>query len=178
MTSTERDLLAGGSEAPLSAAQVLLFAADFSVARVAQILAKDLQAAVTCVNDQRRCQELLQQKSFTLVVIEEAVALENEATLESLYELAAEAFVLEVNFGIASAPRIVRQLRAAMKRRNTDHKKARHAAMLSLQRELSGSVSGLLLESQLALRTEGPAVAPALEHLVTLAEALCQQLRL
>ncbi len=160
------------------APQVLLYAAESSSARVAQLLAGELQAAVTSVADGRRCAEVLQHKSFTLVVIEEAIALENEANLKSLYDLAGEAFVLEVNFGLANPARIVRQLRAALARRQNDVRKARTAAMISLQRELSASVSGLLLESQLALRTAGSELAPSLEHLVVLAEVLCQQLRL
>ena len=160
------------------APQVLLYAAESSSARVAHLLAGELQAAVTSVADRRRCGEVLQHRSFTLVVIEEAIALENEANLQSLYDLAGEAFVLEVNFGLANSARIVRQLRSALARRQNDVRKARTAAMTSLQRELSASVSGLLLESQLALRTAGSDLAPALEHLVTLAELLCQQLRL
>ena len=178
MTLTEPDPSPLAAETPAPAPQVLLFAAESSTSQVAATIAQELQAAVTSVADPRRCQELLGRKSFTLVVIEEAVALENEATLENLYALAGEALVLEVNFGTADAPRIVRQLRSALARRHTDFRNARHAAMRSLQRDLGASISGLLLESQLALRTAGPAVAPALEHLVILAEALCEQLRL
>ncbi len=180
MLSMQTDPLQATSDAAqraTPAARVLLFAAESSTMRVAQLLAQELQAAVTTVIDARKCQELLQHKSFSMVVIEEAIALENAATLDSLYDLAAEAVVLEVNFGVANPPRIVRQLRSALVRREVVYKSARNAAMISLQRELTASVSGLLLESQLALRSAGPELAPALEHLVTLAEALCQHLR-
>ncbi len=177
MLTSQTDQIQRNIESPSHAAQVLLFAAESSAVRVAQLLAQELQAAVTTVRDQRRCGELLQQKTFSVVVIEEAIALENTATLDSLYDLAAEALVLEVNFGVANGPRIVRQLRSALARRDSVYRSARNAAMISLQRELSASVSGLLLESQLALRSAGPELAPALEHLVSLAEALCQHLR-
>ncbi len=161
-----------------SGPRVLLFAAPASVARVAAFLAGELNAYIVTATHHRQCQDYLQQTSFTLVVIEEAIALENESSLQAIYDLAAEAFVLEVNFGIANALRLIRQLRGAIARRESDYKSARRAAMLSLQRELSATVSGLLLESQLALRTAGPGLAPTLEHLVTLAEALSEQLRL
>lgn len=161
---------------PLTA-QILLFASETSARRVAQTLAQELNAAVTAVSDQRRCQELLQQKTFTLIIMEEVIATENEATLKSLYDMAAGSFILEVNFGTANLPRVVRQVRAALKRREVEYTSARLAALTALQGQLSASVSGLLLESQLALRNAGPGLAPILEHLVALAEALCAQLR-
>lgn len=156
---------------------ILLWAAEPFASEIANSLAARLGARVALASDQNRCQQLLQQQEFAVLVLEEAVVLENEVALRSVYEMTGPALVLEVNFGISGRERVVQQVQAALVRRARDEKKAREAAVFSLQSELSASVSGLLLESASALRKAGPELAPSLQQLVTLSEALSRQLR-
>ena len=103
-------------------------------------------------------------------------AAEPEAT-EALYLGAGTAPVLEVNFAICGVARVLRQVRAALRRRAEDEAKARSAAAVTLQNELNASLTGLLLESQLALGKAGPDLLPSLHHLIELASELRGQLR-
>lgn len=158
--------------------EVLLWAAEPFASKIAKSLTARLGAAVALASDQRVCQELLSAREFTLILLEESVALEHPAAIRSIYEAAGAALVLEVNFGIADRDRVVQQVTAALARRVREEKKARETAMHSLQSELSASVSGLLLESASALRKAGPELAPSLKQVVALSEALSRQLRL
>lgn len=94
-----------------------------------------------------------------------------------IYQSAGGALVVEVNFAISSAARIVRQIRAALARRTQDRAQAHTAATAELQCELNASLAGILLESELALLEASPAQAPKLRHLVQLAGDLRDRLR-
>ena len=91
---------------------------------------------------------------------------------------AVSAPVLEINFIITGPQRIVRQARAALTRRARDLAQAREAATAELHSELNASLTGLLLESQLALRVAGPKQEEKLKHVVELARKLRNQLRM
>lgn len=158
-------------------ARVLLLAEEPAASSAAASITAHLGAEVTTVAELERANELLLQERFTLVLLEETVMLDQPAFFESLSEAAGGALVLDVNFGILSAPRVAQQVRFALERRGRMEERAMKAVMLSLRNELGASLSGLLLESQLALRTAGPELAPSLQHMVDLAEALSQQLR-
>ena len=170
--TTEAEVMATPS--PLSIVQL---ASEPAAAAVARLLADQLGATVTSVEDRRECQETLQHNLFHVVLLEETVTLENPAAAEALYQAAGQALVLEINFGLASADRVLRQVRCALAHRMRDEQKTRAALKVTLQNELSASLSGLLLESQLALHHAAPEAVPLLDHLVRLAESLCQQLR-
>lgn len=158
-------------------ARILLIAAEPAGTAAATCLAAQLRLEVTLLADLEKVHEALLLERFTLVLLEEAVLLDQPTFLETLTELAGSALVLDINFGILSASRVVEQVRFALGRRTQMEARAMKAVMLSLRNELGASLSGLLLESQLALRTAGPELAPSLQHMVTLAEALSHQLR-
>ena len=71
-----------------------------------------------------------------------------------------------------------REVKAALRRRDGDQAVARRVAVTELENDLKSSVTGLLLESELALREPSiPAtLEPKLRHLVELAAALRQRL--
>ena len=111
------------------------------------------------------------------MVVDENLAASDPQATEALYLAAQTSPVLEMNFAISRADRVARQVSAALRRRTQDESKARTAAALSLGNELNASLTGLLLESQLALREAGPELAPALRHLIDLAGELRAHLR-
>jgi hypothetical protein len=85
---------------------------------------------------------------------------------------------MQINFAISGAARLVREIRAALNRREREQTLARRAAAAAIEAELKTTVAGLLLHSQLALNGAGvpAAVADRLRMVADLAGSLRQQL--
>ncbi len=71
------------------------------------------------------------------------------------------AIPLQVNFAISGGARLARELRAAVQRRKREEVSARRAAVSTLQSELNGTVTALLLSCELALVAPGLSTAAA-----------------
>lgn len=155
----------------------LLVAPDPPASDVAQTLRREFAARVHIAPHGRSALNALRRGEFHLIVLEENLAAAEPEAAIALFAGAGTAPVLEINFGLCGIDRIVRQVRSALRRRAEDEAKARLAVAHSLQNELSGSLAGLLLESQLALRSAGPEILPTLQHLIELASELREQLR-
>ena len=153
---------------------VLLIAPEALAAQVAAGLRRELDVSVDVAGNRRAGLACLRRGEYVLVLLDEAMA---EADADALYSHAGDAPVLELNFAITGVSRAVRQVKSALARRARDRAHARAAAAADLQRELGASLSGLLLESQLALRDASPQTAPKLRHLVELAGDLRERLR-
>jgi hypothetical protein len=65
------------------------------------------------------------------------------------------AIPVQVNLAISGVERLVREVRAALQRRRLEEGSAREAAIGRLNSELNGTVTALLLSSELALETPG-----------------------
>lgn len=156
---------------------VLLIASEPAATSVAQSLRQQLDLAVDVVAHRRAAMSHLRRRQYTLLLLEENLAAVDEEATSLLYDSANTAPVLEINFAVTSAPRVVRQVRSALQRRAHDRQQARAAVATSLHQELNASLTGLLLESQLALRAATPEQAPKLRHVVELANDLRERLR-
>jgi CheY-like chemotaxis protein len=159
------------------ALQILLVSTDSLAQPIADMLRRDLDASVETAQTRREALTALRHEEFSLVLLEEALASLDLEGVDALYAAAGAAPVLEINFAICSAQRVLRQVKSALARRRQDEQLARAAAAVSLENELNSSLAGLLLESQLALRQADPVLAPKLRHLVELAGTLRDQLR-
>jgi threonine dehydrogenase-like Zn-dependent dehydrogenase len=157
--------------------QILLFAAEPLGSEAARALRLHLATEVTVTDSQPRCINALRRGSFDLVLLEESALDLDPLGAEAVYEAVGTSVALEVNFGTMRAERIALAAGSALRRRQLDLERAQGAARSALQHELTASVSGLLLESQLALRQAGADAVPALHRLVGLAEHVCAQLR-
>jgi len=105
----------------------------------------------------------------------EAEPQEAEATLEHL----GTAIPVQVNLAISGMERLVREVRAAVQRRQREEVRARQAALAKLQSELNGTVTALLLSSELALGIPGlpSAAGEKLESVFELVKKLRTQLQ-
>ncbi|MBV8114749.1 MAG: hypothetical protein JO300_08410 [Silvibacterium sp.] len=83
-----------------------------------------------------------------------------------------------MNFAISGCGRLVREVRAALSRREREHEVALSAAFISLGSELRESVAGLLLQVQLALAEPrvDPELSGRLRLILDLAVTLRQKL--
>ena len=112
------------------------------------------------------------------MVVDETMAECDPAAAEAIWEHAGLAIPLQINFALSGAARLIREIRAALHRREREQMLARRAATAAIEAELKTTVAGLLLNSQLALNgSEVPAlVADKLRVVADLAGSLRQQL--
>ena len=155
---------------------ILIIADESAALAVADILHRELDVAIEIAPTRRAGMAALRRSEYSLLLLEEGLASADAEAAELLYEKALATPVLELNFAISNAQRVLRQVRAASTRRAHDQAQAREAASISLQNELKASLTGLLLESQLALREAEPAHSAKLRHLVELAGDLRNRL--
>jgi len=157
---------------------ILLIAPESAALAAADALRQGLDMAVEIAANRRAGLAALRRDEYCLVLLDESLAAADAQAVDLLYQNAATAPVLEINFVIAGPQQIVRQARAALARRAHDHAQARAAVTAALHSQLNTSLAGLLLESQLALRETGPRQEEKLKHVVELAEKLRNQLRM
>jgi hypothetical protein len=156
---------------------ILIIADGASARAVAEVLQRELDLPVEVAPTRRAALAALRRGDYSLLLLEESLAAADVEAAELIYQKALTAPVLELNFALSGAPRILRQVRAALARRAYDQTQAREAAAIELHNELKSSLTGLLLESQLALREALPGHSAKLRHLVELAGNLCDRLQ-
>lgn len=119
----------------------------------------------------------LRAKAFDVLVVDETLAECDPAGAEAIWERAGLAIPLQVNFALSGTARLIREIRAALHRREREQVVARRAATEAIEAELKGTLAGLLLHSQLALTETMPApAADKIRVVADLAGALRQQL--
>ncbi len=144
----------------------------------AAALAAQLGMGVDVAQGRRDALNVLRQKEYRAVVIDEALAECDPAAADKICECAGLAIPLQVNFALSGAARLAREIRAALNRRQREQAVARHAAAAAIEAELKSTLAGLLLQSQLALNAGGvpSPVADRLRVVADLAGSLRQQL--
>ncbi len=120
----------------------------------------------------------LRRQEFAAIVVDETMAECDPAAAEAIWDHAGLAIPLQINFALSGAARLIREIRAALHRREREQTLARRAATAAIETELKSTVAGLLLHSQLAL-SGGEVPTPVAEKLRVVAElagSLRQQL--
>jgi hypothetical protein len=120
----------------------------------------------------------LHHREYLAVVVDETLAECDPSAAEKIWEQARLAIPLQINFAVSGAARLVREIRAALHRREREQSLAHRAAAAAIETELKSTVAGLLLQSQLALRGSEipPSVAERLRTVADLAGSLRRQL--
>ena len=144
----------------------------------ADVIQKQLEMDVEVADGRKAALALLRQREFAAVVVDETVAGCDPAAAEAIWERAGLAIPLQINFAVSGAARLIREIRAALHRREREQMLARKAAAAAVELELKTTVAGLLLQSQLALSSSEPAspVAEKLRMVASLAGDLRRQL--
>ena len=144
----------------------------------AEQVQKQLAMPVEVAEGRREALGCLRKGEFQAVVIDETLAECDPAAADRICEQAGLAIPLQINFAVSGASRLIREIRAALHRREHEQAVARRAAAVAIEAELKSTVAGLLLHSQLALSgTAVPApVADRLRVVADLAGSLRQQL--
>lgn len=154
----------------------ILFVTGIEGARnCADAVAKLLNRKVAVAEGRKSAVALLRQREFAAVVVDETVALCDPAAAEAIWERAGLAIPLQINFAVSGAARLVREIKAALHRREREQELARRAAAAAVETEVKNTLAGLLLQSELAL-SSSDAAAPVAERLKLVA-ALAGELR-
>jgi len=144
----------------------------------AAVVGAQLGAEVEVAEGRKAALAALRRHEFSVVVIDETIAECDPSAAEAIWEHAGLAIPLQINFALSGAARLIREIRAALHRRDREQSLARRAAAAAMEGELKNTVAGLLLHSQLALSGNEipPAIADKLRVLADLAGNLRQQL--
>jgi len=144
----------------------------------AAVVGTQLGMEVEVAEGRKTALAALRREEFDAVVVDETMAECDPAAAEAIWERAGLAIPLQINFALSGAPRLIREIRAALHRREREQNLARRAATVAIETELKTTVAGLLLHSQLALSGPGvPApVADKLRMVADLADSLREQL--
>jgi hypothetical protein len=144
----------------------------------AAVVAAQLGMEVEMADGRKAALGALRRREFAAVVVDETMAECDPASAEAIWENAGLAIPLQINFALSGAARLVREIRAALHRREREQTLARRAAAATIETELKSTVAGLLLHSQLALNgseISSPA-AERMRMVADLAGSLRQQL--
>jgi signal transduction histidine kinase len=135
----------------------------------ADVVAAQLGTTIETVDGRKAALAALRQKEYDAVVVDETMAECDPAAAEAIWSHAGLAIPLQINFALSGAARLVRDIRAALHRREREQELARRAATAAIESELKTTIAGLLLHSQLAL-SGSEASAPATEKLRVVAD--------
>jgi hypothetical protein len=144
----------------------------------ATLVTAQLGMTVEIAEGRKTALAALRRKEFATVVVDETIAECDPAAAEAIWERAGLAIPIQVNFALSGAARLIREIRAALYRREREQAAARRAATVAIETELKNTVAGLLLHSQLALAESSVSapVADKLRVVADLAGSLRQQL--
>lgn len=135
----------------------------------ADVVAKHLGMEVEVAGGRKSALAALRQKEFAAVVVDDTIAECDPVAAEAIWDRAGLAIPLQINFALSGAARLIRDIRAALNRREREQTLARKAAAAAIETEIKTTVAGLLLQSELAL-SGSDAGSPVNERLRILAD--------
>src|ERR1700687_4151427 len=121
---------------------------------------------------------LLRAEGYLAVVLDQYLLETEPHEAENTLEDLSMSILVQVNLAISGMERLVREVRAALQRRQREEVGARQAAIGRLHSELDSTITALLLSSELALETPGlpAAAAEKIEAVHELVKKLRRQL--
>lgn len=155
--------------------RVLLVSAVSGAEACAAAIMQQLGMEVEIATGKGEALEAMRRETYTVVIVEEALAEGDPRGAELMWKMAGFAVPMQVNFAVTGSTRLVRDLRAALSRRDQEHASAERAALTAVESDLRSTVSGLVLHTQLALK-ETPA-SPSLEKRLRLMAELAGSLK-
>ena len=158
---------------------VLLVTAMSGAETCASAIGRQLGLTVELAQNRRAALAALRRREYSVMVLDESIVEADPAGAEVLWQQASLAVPIQVNLGISGCNRVLREVRAALQRRERELSLALRAAARLMEGEMNTTLTGLLLQTELALEepTLPPNVAVKLRQVVELASVLRDQLR-
>jgi signal transduction histidine kinase len=121
---------------------------------------------------------LLRAECYRVVVFDQYLLETESREAGSIFEHLCTAIPVPINLAISGMERMVREVRSALLRGQREVVRARRAALEAISSELNGTVTALLLSTELALETPGlpTAAFEKLQSVHGLVKKLRQQL--
>lgn len=159
--------------------EILMVTPLASAAACAADLERSLTVGVEIADSRQSALRALRRRSYAVMILDEALAESDPDGADALCRRAGLAAPLQLNFAIAGSARVVREVRAAMARREREQSLALRAAAGLLEGQVRSKLTGLLLHAQLALGEPGlpPKLEQKLRVMVELAGGLRQTLQ-
>ena len=150
---------------------VLVISAIEGAENLSTVLSRHVDSHIEVVTSRRAGLLSVRRGEFAVVVVEESLTEGDPEWADQLWESAGLAIPLQVNFSLSGAARLGREIRGALVRRDAEYEMARKVAAAEMENELRGALTGLLLQSELAMREPAgsDALAPKLKLVVELA---------
>jgi hypothetical protein len=157
---------------------VLVISPMSDASQVAESLAATLNCSVNVASTYRAGLMELRRHDYSVVVIDDSIAEASPGTAELLWRNFGLAVPMQINFAFSSGIRLAREVQAAITRREQQQARALRAAASLLENDLKSALTGLLLQSQLALAEPEltPKIAGKLELVAELAGSLRRRL--
>jgi hypothetical protein len=157
---------------------ILIVTPSASGPECAELIGKALNQEATLVTSVRQAISAVRSLEYRVIVMDEDLVEANPTAAAGLAELGEAAVTVFLNFRIASSGRVIREVKAALRRRERDEATARHSASMQLHGELSNDLTGILVSAQSAMNTPDlpPVAQERLSSLYEIARKL--QLRL
>jgi hypothetical protein len=157
---------------------VLIISPMADAPRIADSLASTLGCSVNLAPTHRAGLIALRHHDYSVVVVDDCLAEANPAAAELLWQSFGMAVPVQINFAFSGGARLAREVQAAIGRREQQQVMALRAAAQLLENDLKSTLTGLLLQSQLALAEPElpPRLAGKLELVAELAGTLRRRL--
>lgn len=158
---------------------VLIITAMASPERWVEALRTQLNLNAEVAPTRKMALAALRHREFSVVIADSGIIEADPVSADLIWKHSGLAVPVEINFALLSGSRLVREVRAALGRRAHEHTLALKTAASSLEGELRSTVTGLLLQSQLALSDPSlsPELTAKLKTMADLAGALGQKLK-
>jgi hypothetical protein len=159
--------------------KILLISSMVGAEVCAALVARQVGLPVELVTSRRSGLAALRREEYAVVVVEESMADIDPQGTDMLWQHAGLAVPVQVNFAISGGARVVREVKAAIMRREQEEVLATRAVTQQMESELKSTVTGLLLHGELALSEPrvSPQLTAKLQQMVALAGTLQQRLR-
>ena len=160
--------------APAQPAALIVTAIE-GIEETAAALAAELKITVEVAATRATALRLLGRRSWTAVILDQILADTDPEGAALLWKSCGTAIPLQINFALAGSVRLEREIRAALARRHREQQLAGAAAAAAIDADLKDAITGLLLESQLALAE--PGIPPSIENRLRAIAAMAGRLR-
>ncbi len=166
-------------EALVETRVVLLVTAMQGAEHLAMTLSEGATVVVEVARSRRAALAALRRQPYAAVIVDAALPMNEVTDTEMLWQNAAGAVPLELDLAALGGTSIVRLLRSVLERRSELEAIVRQDVTRAMADDLRSTVTGMLLQSDLALRdqTLSPALEERFRQLRSMADDLRMRLR-
>jgi hypothetical protein len=132
---------------------ILLVTTSARASECAAALNEATGQEITVAETLSRAATLLSTEDYLAAVLDQHLVENEPQTADSMLDQIGATIPIQINLGISAMNRVVREVRAALQRAEREEVRARLSVMSRLHGELNGTVTALLLSSELALKS-------------------------